>query len=189
MTLSCWTADSHLKSLFQFKITLVILLCPAKNCQRFLEARICTAQNLFWHFFLKKFKASFWSLKDVALNDVRYDCPVEINHSRGNSHYIQTLHSPFSLLFFFLSLLDIIFRKLNKQKDNDEWILLLDSSGATSSCWRHISYKSHQTARNNLWNWKKLVKTQKWSKLKILYIPQIFGRKTWGTRGYSTRLG
>ena len=34
----------------------------------------------------------------------------------------------------------------------------------------HNSYRSHQAARNNAWNWKKLkfVKTQKWSKLKIL---------------------
>ena len=39
--------------------------------------------------------------------------------------------------------------------------------GATSN--PQICYKSHQTARNNVWNWNNLefVKTQKWSKLKI----------------------
>ena len=61
-----------------------------------------------------------------------------------------------------------------------------------------ISYKSHQIARNNVWNWKNLefVKTQKWSKLKTFTSwdqksvhPRFLEGKTWAIRGYATRLG
>ena len=63
-----------------------------------------------------------------------------------------------------------------------------------------ISNKSLR-ARNDFLNWKGLesVKTQKWSKLKIITSwdrnfvhsppPRIFERKTWATRSYDTRLG
>ena len=62
-----------------------------------------------------------------------------------------------------------------------------------------ISYKSHQTARNNFWNWKnlKFVKTQKRSKLKnftsldqkFVHPPPFWEGKTRATRGYGRRLG
>ena len=62
-----------------------------------------------------------------------------------------------------------------------------------------MSYKSHQTARNNVWNWKNLefVKSQKWSKLKnftswdrkSVHPLRFWEGKTRATRGYGRRLG